>query len=176
MDKKPSGLPSPTGGKNKGLAIVGANPWSSSDSSDGIRILSGTGRDEARLGYITSPHQRDTNSGTPSWSSGKKLQVKRNMAIPESWKVHPRKDEVDPDGWTIEVRMRNNLKTKDKYYHHKDYNYTFRSRPEVQFFLDSGMVIVNKVPRILPKISADPSVPSSGHGRSCTTRTMTLNS
>ncbi|EEC84270.1 hypothetical protein OsI_30732 [Oryza sativa Indica Group] len=44
-----------------------------------------------------------------------KTQVKNNKDIPESWKVHPRKDEVDPTGWDIENHLRNDQKTKDKY-------------------------------------------------------------
>uniref|UniRef100_A0A0D3H4R6 MBD domain-containing protein n=1 Tax=Oryza barthii TaxID=65489 RepID=A0A0D3H4R6_9ORYZ len=68
-----------------------------------------------------------------------KTQVKNNKDIPEAWKVHPRKDEVDPTGWDIENHLRNDQKTKDKqYYRHKDYNHKFRSKPEVQYFLDTG--------------------------------------
>ncbi len=29
-----------------------------------------------------------------------------------------------------------------QYYRHKDYNHKFRSKPEVQYFLDTGKVII----------------------------------
>uniref|UniRef100_A0A0E0LZD8 MBD domain-containing protein n=1 Tax=Oryza punctata TaxID=4537 RepID=A0A0E0LZD8_ORYPU len=255
MDGKPSGLPSSSGGKGKGVAIVGANPWYSDDGSDGsksssesertvtddfrIFVHSGHGDQEVDsrkanrheensetnsertegVGFgkianstrnsrhlsdadsglrpaekkqksarfqpeiltmviysqrilsgdnsygANSGHRQDADSGMLMWSSGKK-QVKDNKDIPESWKVHPRKDEVDPKGWDVEIYLRNDLKTKDKYYRHKDYNHKFRSKREVQYFLDTGKVIVRKVPCILQKRSADASVPSRGSGTS----------
>uniref|UniRef100_A0A0E0EQC2 MBD domain-containing protein n=1 Tax=Oryza meridionalis TaxID=40149 RepID=A0A0E0EQC2_9ORYZ len=58
--------------------------------------------------------------------------------IARELKVHPRKDEVDPTGWDIEIHLQNDQKTKDKHYRHKDYNHKFRSKPEVQYFLDTG--------------------------------------
>ncbi|BAT07283.1 Os09g0289300 [Oryza sativa Japonica Group] len=244
MEGKRSGLPSSTGGKGKGVAVVGANAWYSDDGSDGSKSSSesertvtddyfgifvhpGHGDQEvdsrkanrheadhsetdsertgsAGLGKIAnsagnshhfsdvdsglspegkrqksarfqperilsggnsyganSGHQRDANSGMFLLSS-EKTQAKTNKDIPESWKVHPRKHEVDPDGWVVEIHLRNDQKTKDKYYRHKDYNHKFRSKPEVKSFLDTGKVIIRKVPCILQKRSADASVPSRG--------------
>lgn len=72
------------------------------------RILSGGNSYGANSG-----HQRDANSGMFLLSS-EKTQAKTNKDIPESWKVHPRKHEVDPDGWVVEIHLRNDQKTKDK--------------------------------------------------------------
>lgn len=40
MEGKRSGLPSSTGGKGKGVAVVGANAWYSDDGSDGSKSSS----------------------------------------------------------------------------------------------------------------------------------------
>ena len=72
------------------------------------RILSGGNSYGANSG-----HQRDANSRMFLLSS-EKTQAKTNKDIPESWKVHPRKHEVDPDGWVVEIHLRNDQKTKDK--------------------------------------------------------------
>uniref|UniRef100_A0A0D3H4R0 MBD domain-containing protein n=1 Tax=Oryza barthii TaxID=65489 RepID=A0A0D3H4R0_9ORYZ len=218
MEGKPSGLPSSTGGKGKGVPVVGANPWHSDDGCDGSKSSSESERtvtddyfgifvhpghdhsetDSERTGSAAfgkiansagnsrhfsyrilsggsemqtpgansyganSGHQRDADSGM-YLSFSEKTQVQTNKDIPESWKVHPRKDEVDPDGWVVEIHLRNDQKTKDK-----DYNHKFRSKPEVEYFLDTGKVIIRKVPCILQKVpyynrrSADASVPSRG--------------
>uniref|UniRef100_A0A0E0FUL3 MBD domain-containing protein n=1 Tax=Oryza nivara TaxID=4536 RepID=A0A0E0FUL3_ORYNI len=228
MEGKPSGLPSSTGGKGKGVAVVGANPWHSDDGCDGSKSSSESERtitddyfgifvhpghgdqevdslkanrheadhsetDSERTGSAgfgkiansagnsrhfsdvdsglspkekrqkserfqperilsggsemqtpgansygaNSGHQRDADSGM-FLSFSEKTQVQTNKDIPESWKVHPRKDEVDPDGWVVEIHLRNDQKTKDKYYRHKDYNHKFRSKPEVEYFLNTG--------------------------------------
>ncbi|EAZ44082.1 hypothetical protein OsJ_28701 [Oryza sativa Japonica Group] len=132
MEGKPSGLPSSTGGKGKGVPVVGANPWHSDDGCDGSkssrrlmtltiviyfqRILSGGSEMQtpgANSYGANSGHQRDADSGM-FLSFSEKTQVQTNKDIPESWKVHPRKDEVDPDGWVVEIHLRNDQKTKDK--------------------------------------------------------------
>uniref|UniRef100_A0A0E0QP85 MBD domain-containing protein n=1 Tax=Oryza rufipogon TaxID=4529 RepID=A0A0E0QP85_ORYRU len=116
----PSGLPSSGDGKGKGVAITGANPWYSGDDSDGSNSISDS--------------ERTVTADFRIFVCILVVMVIRRWIL-----VHPRKDEVDPTGWDIENHLRNDQKTKDKqYYRHKDYNHKFRSKPEVQYFLDTG--------------------------------------
>ncbi|KAL6602780.1 hypothetical protein ACP70R_043141 [Stipagrostis hirtigluma subsp. patula] len=61
--------------------------------------------------------------------------------------------EIEWESWQhFQVPRMDNGGAKDKYYTHRDYAYTFRSKPEVTHFLETGEV---KGKRLEKKISAD---------------------
>ncbi|KAL5201849.1 hypothetical protein ABZP36_036203 [Zizania latifolia] len=104
---------------------------------------------EAHISY--SDKEEDVTSNGGKIDNGASLLAETEIHLPQFIKDHPNK-EVDPDGWTIEIRPRIKGKGKDKYYRHKDYDHVFRSKPEVKLFLDTGMAKLSKVLRILQKV------------------------
>ncbi|OQU82876.1 hypothetical protein SORBI_3005G035500 [Sorghum bicolor] len=79
---------------------------------------------------------------------------------------------ADLEGWKcMEIARADGSGRKDKYYTHRDYAHTFRSKKEVQHFLDTGEVKGKGL--LQKKLADDPSGQSSGSRRS-TKRTMLL--
>ncbi|CAN6216733.1 unnamed protein product [Urochloa humidicola] len=96
---------------------------------------------------------------------------KEYLPLPQ-WLIKDYKSEVaDLDGWQhFQVLRADGSERKDKYYIHRDYDHTFRSKIGVQNFLTTGEV---KGKGLLQKKSADPCGQNSGSSRS-TKRRMVL--
>ncbi|RCV21808.1 hypothetical protein SETIT_4G167300v2 [Setaria italica] len=83
---------------------------------------------------------------------------KEHLPLPQ-WLKDYKSDVADLDGWEhVQVPRADGSTRKDKYYTHRDYDHTFRSKIGVQNFLKTGEV---KGKGLLQKKSADPSGHSS---------------
>ncbi|CAL5052616.1 unnamed protein product [Urochloa decumbens] len=87
---------------------------------------------------------------------------KEYLPVPK-WLKDYKSNVADSDGWRHFQVPRQGSHAQDKYYTHKDYDNTFRSKNEVRHFLDTGEV---KGKGLLQKKSSDPCEPSSGPRRS----------
>ncbi|CAL5048034.1 unnamed protein product [Urochloa decumbens] len=89
---------------------------------------------------------------------------KEYLPLPQ-WLIKDYKSKVaDLDGWQhMQVLRADGSERKDKYYIHRDYDHTFRSKIRVQIFIKTGEV---EGKGLLQKKSADPSGQSSGSSRS----------
>ncbi|CAN6197887.1 unnamed protein product [Urochloa humidicola] len=83
---------------------------------------------------------------------------KEYLPVPK-WLKDYESNVADSDGWQHFQVPRQGSLAKDKYYTHRDYNNTFRSKNEVKVFLDTGEV---KGKGLLQKKSSDPCEQSSG--------------
>ncbi|KAL6890257.1 hypothetical protein ACP4OV_009020 [Aristida adscensionis] len=86
-------------------------------------------------------------------------QQRQILPIPKWLNEYESKIKIDKDRWQHWKIDRRDSRVADKYYYysHKDYTYTFCSKPEVTHFLDTGEV---KRKSLLKKRSTYPS----GHG------------
>ncbi|CAL5043090.1 unnamed protein product [Urochloa decumbens] len=87
---------------------------------------------------------------------------KEYLPVPK-WLKDYKSNVADSDGWRYFQVPRQGSHAKDKYYTHRDYDNTFRSKNEVRHFLDTGEV---KGKGLLQKKSSGPYEPSSGPRRS----------
>ncbi|CAL5053100.1 unnamed protein product [Urochloa decumbens] len=89
---------------------------------------------------------------------------KEYLPLPQ-WLIKDYKSKVaDLDGWQhMQVLRADGSERKDKYYIHRGYDHTFRSKIRVQIFIKTGEV---EGKGLLQKKSADPSGQSSGSSRS----------
>ncbi|KAL6890258.1 hypothetical protein ACP4OV_009021 [Aristida adscensionis] len=89
---------------------------------------------------------------------------KQMLQIPKWLNQYEAKINIDKDGWQHWQIDRKDSRVADKYYSHRDYTYTFRSKPEVTHFLDTGEV-KGKV-LLKKRRSTYPSGHASGSSRS----------